>query len=111
MSDGSTFVSTHCWANNVCQCDLSLMYQSIPSLTNPPPGRPPGIRTQLVATGVGFSLLCFARGVLDQSNSEKRAIFALSLKQHMFLYARSEQRDLVPIRHYNKYTAYQNLSR
>ena len=24
MSNGSTFVSTHCWANNVCQFDLSL---------------------------------------------------------------------------------------
>ena len=26
MSNGSTFVSTHCWANNVCQFDLSLIY-------------------------------------------------------------------------------------
>ena len=26
MSDGSTFVSTHCWANNVCQFDLSLSF-------------------------------------------------------------------------------------
>ena len=24
MSNGSTFVSTHCWANNVCQFDLIL---------------------------------------------------------------------------------------
>ena len=24
MSNGSTFVSIHCWANNVCQFDLSL---------------------------------------------------------------------------------------
>ena len=24
MSNGSTFVSTHCWANNVCQFDLGL---------------------------------------------------------------------------------------
>ena len=26
MSNGSTFVSTHCWANNVCQFDLSLSF-------------------------------------------------------------------------------------
>ena len=26
MSNGSTFVSTHCWANNVCQFDLSLSH-------------------------------------------------------------------------------------
>ena len=25
MSNGSTFVSTHCWANSVCQFDLSLI--------------------------------------------------------------------------------------
>ena len=35
--------------------------------------------------------------LLNQSNFEKRAIFALSPKQHMFIYARSEQHDLVPI--------------
>ena len=28
MSNGSTFVSTHCWANNVCQFDLSLDTQN-----------------------------------------------------------------------------------
>ena len=27
MSNGSTFVSTHCWANNVCQFDLNLRLQ------------------------------------------------------------------------------------
>ena len=88
------------------------MYQSIPSLTIPPP--PPQATPKdshiLVAPGVGFSLLClaqgFARGVLHQSKSsiilKKSAIFALSLKQlsrsslHMFIYARSEQRDFVP---------------
>ena len=73
--------------------------------------------TILVAQGVGFSLLCLARGsarrfargegVSTQSKSsiilKKIAIFALSLKQlssssfHMFIYARSEQCDLVPI--------------
>ena len=25
MSNGSTFVNIHCWANNVCQFDLSLI--------------------------------------------------------------------------------------
>ena len=51
----------------------------------------PGDSHILVAPGVGFD------------NFEKSAIFALSLKQlssssfHMFIYARSEQRDLVPI--------------
>ena len=28
MSNGSTFVSAHCWANNVCQFDLSLRKQN-----------------------------------------------------------------------------------
>ena len=82
------------------------MYQSISSLTIPPPATP-GDSHILVAPGVGFSLLCLARGVINQSKSliilKKSAIFALSLKQlssssfHMFTYARSEQRDLVPI--------------
>ena len=56
------------------------------------------------APGVAWGL---ARGVLNQSKSsiilKKNAIFALFLKQlssrslHMFIYARSEQRELVPI--------------
>ena len=85
------------------------MYQSIPSLTIPP-RRPPGDSHILVAPGVGFSLLCLARGsargVLNQSKSsiilKKSAIFALFLKQlssssfHMFIYARSEQCDPDP---------------
>ena len=81
------------------------MYQSIPSLTIP--RETPGDSHILVAPGVGFSLLCLARGVLNQSKSsiilKKSAIFHLSLKQlssssfHMFIYARSEQCDLVPI--------------
>ena len=91
------------------------MYQSIPSLTILSPRATPGDSHILVAPGVGFSLLCLARGsargvvpgVLNQSKSsmilKKSAIFALSLKQlssrsfHMFIYAGSEQRDLVPI--------------
>ena len=86
------------------------MYQSIPSLTISPRATPEDSHV-LVAPGVGFSLLCLARGsarrVSNQSKSpiilKKWAIFALSLKQsssspfHMFIYARSEQCDLVPI--------------
>ena len=41
-----------------------LMYQSIPSLTIPP-----GDSHILIAPGVGFSLLCLAQGVLNQSKS------------------------------------------
>ena len=80
------------------------MYQSIPSR---PPRAIPGDSHILVAPGVGFSLLCLARGVSNQSKSsiilKKIAIFALSLEQlssssfHMFIYARSERCDLVPI--------------
>ena len=44
------------------------MYQSIPSLTITP-GTTPGDSHILVASGVGFSLLCLARGVLNQSKS------------------------------------------
>ena len=84
------------------------MYQSIPSLTIPPPPQAtPGDSHVVVSQGIGFSLLCLARGVLNQSKSSiilgKSAILALSLKQlssssfHMFIYARSEQCDLVPI--------------
>ena len=29
MSNGATFVSTHCWANNVCQFDLSLRIKAL----------------------------------------------------------------------------------
>ena len=82
------------------------MYQSIPSLTIPPRATP-GDSHVLVAPGVGFSLLCLARGVSNQSKSliilKKIVIFASSLKQlssssfHLFIYARSEQCDLVPI--------------
>ena len=85
------------------------MYQSVPCLTTP--RATPGDSHILVAPGVGFSLLCLARGsswgVLNQSKSsitlKKSAIFDLSLKQmssssfHMFIYARSEQCDLGPI--------------
>ena len=75
------------------------------------PGATPGDSHIPVALGVGFSLLCYARGsfreVLNQSKSsiilrKENAIFALSLKQmgsssfHMFIYARSEQCDLGP---------------
>ena len=88
---------------------------SVNSKPDHPPRATPGDLHILVAPEVGFSLLClargsargFARGVFNQSKSsiilKKSAIFALSLKQmssssfHMFIYARSEQRDLVPI--------------
>ena len=77
-----------------------VMYQSIPSLTIPPPRPTPGNSHIVVASGVGFSLLCLARGSapggLNQSKSsiilKKSAIFALSLKQmgsssfDMFIY-------------------------
>ena len=75
--------------------------------------RPPGDSHILVAPGVGFLLLCLARGssrrrgVLNQRRSsiilKKKTIFALSLKQigsssfHTFIYARREQCDLGPI--------------
>ena len=88
------------------------MYQSIPSLTIPL-WRAPGIRTFYLPQGSGFrsSVLPggLSGGVLNQSKSsiilEESAIlaFSLSLKQlssssfHMFMYARSEQCDLVPI--------------
>ena len=74
---------------------------------NSKPDHPPGDSHILFAPVVGFSLLCLARGVLNQSKSliilKISAIFALSLKQligssfHMFIYTRSEQCDLVPI--------------
>ena len=87
------------------------MYQSIPRLTIPPPRAIPGDSHILVAPGVGFSLLCLARGsargFVYQSKSsiilEKSAIFAWSLEPlsgssfHMYIYARSEQCDSVPI--------------
>ena len=86
------------------------MYQSIPSLTILPPGDPREF-AHSSCPRVGFSLLCFARGSAGGSSIivkrsiilKKSAIFALSLKQlsnssfHMFIYARSEQCDLVPI--------------
>ena len=101
---------------------MLIMHQSITSLTIP---RAISEDSHiLVAPGIGFSLLCLARGsargVLSQSQSsiilKKSAIFALSLKQmssssfHMFIYARSEQCDLGPIYTINEYAEYQNLS-
>ena len=83
------------------------MYQSIPSLTILPSRATPVDSHILVAPGVGFSLLCLAREVLNQSKSsiilENSAIFALSLKQmgsssfDMFIFAKSEQCDFGPI--------------
>ena len=86
----------------------TIMYQSIPSLTTPPPHRAtPGDSHILVAPGIGFLLLYLARGVLNQSKSSiilrKNAISGLSLKQigsssfYMFIHARSEQCDVCPI--------------
>ena len=86
--------------------NLSLMYQSIPSLTIPLWVNP-GDSHILVAPGVGFSLLCLARGsapgVLNLSKSSiilQKARFLLYLcssSLHVFIYARSEQCDLGPI--------------
>ena len=84
------------------------MNVSVNSKPDHPPRATPGDSHILVAPGVGFSPRSLARGgVLNQSKSwiilKKSAIFALSLKQlssssfHMFIYARSEKRDLVPI--------------
>ena len=88
---------------------------SVNSKPDHPPQATPGDSHILVAPGVGFSILCLARGsarglcpgVSNQSKSsiilKKSAIFALSLKQlssnsfHMFIYARSEKCDFVPI--------------
>ena len=84
---------------------------SVNSKPDHPPRATPGDSHILVAPGVGFSPLCLARGVApgvsNQSKSsiilKKSAIFALSFKQsssssfHMFIYARREQCDLVPI--------------
>ena len=85
---------------------MSVMYQSIPSLTIPPPGDPRGFAHSSCPWGRVFAPLS-CPGVLNQSKSsiilKKSAIFALSLKQmgsssfHMFIYARSEQCDLGPI--------------
>ena len=63
---------------------LELMYQSIPSLTILPRATP-GDSHILVAPGVGFSLLCLARGVLNQSKSSiilKKARFLLCLSNN-----------------------------
>ena len=43
-----------------CSVHWGVMYQSIPSLTIP--RATPGVSHILVAPGVGFSLLCLARG-------------------------------------------------
>ena len=82
------------------------MYQSIPSLAIPPPGYSRGFAHSTCPRGWVFTPLSCLR-VLNQSKNsiilKKSAIFALSLKQlsnssfHMFIYAISEQRDLVPI--------------
>ena len=81
------------------------MYQSIPNLTIPPRATP-GDSHILVAPGIGFSLLCLARGsvpgILNQSKSSiilKKCEFCFvgSSSFHMFIYARSEQCDLGPI--------------
>ena len=84
---------------------------SVNSKPDHSPRATPGDSHILVAPGVGFSLIRlargFARGVFNQSKSsiilKKSPIFALSLKQlssssfNMFIYARSEQGDFVPI--------------
>ena len=80
------------------------MYQSIPSLTIPPPGDPRGFAHSSFPRGRVFAPLS-CPGVLNESKSLiilKKARFLLSLKQlsssssfHMFIYTRSEQRDLV----------------
>ena len=85
------------------------MYQSIPSLTIPP-GEPWGFAHSSCPRGRVFAPISYSgvfSGVLNESKSSiiffKSAIFTLSLKQlssssfHTFIYARSEQRDLVPI--------------
>ena len=47
MSNGSTFVSTHCWANNVCQFDPSLTKviheKHEEGVSSPPPPPPLGM--------------------------------------------------------------------
>ena len=83
------------------------MYQSIPSLTIPPPPRATlGDSHILVAPGVGFSLLCLARGsvpgVLNQSKSSiilKKCDFCFvgSSSFYMLINPRSEQCDLGPV--------------
>ena len=85
------------------------MYQSIPSLTIPPPplGDPRGSEHSSCPRGRVFALLSCPGWVITQSKSsiilKKSSIFALSLKQlnissfHMFIHAGSEQRDLVLI--------------
>ena len=90
------------------------MYQSIPSLTIPPSGDPRGFAHSSCPRGRVFApLSCpgvcpgVCSRVSNQSKSsiilKKSAIFALSPKQlssssfHMFIYARREQCDLVPI--------------
>ena len=89
---------------------LTLMYQSIPSLTIPLPGDPWGFAHSSCPWGRVFAPLSCPGvfpGVLNQSKSsiilKKIKIFALSLKQmgsssfHIFIYARSEQCDSGPI--------------
>ena len=89
------------------------MYQSIPSLTIPP-GDPRGFAHSSCPRGRIFApLSCpgvcpeICPGFLNQSKSsiilKKKRDFCFALKQlssslyHMFIYARSEQPDLVPI--------------
>ena len=71
---------------------LSIMYQSVPSLTIPP-GDPRGFAHSSCPWGRVFAPLSCpgsTPGVLNQSKSsiilEKSAIFALSLKQLLFSY-------------------------
>ena len=91
---------------------------------HPPPGDPRGFAHSSCPKG-RVLLFCLARGSARgglkskfDNFETKSSIFALSLKQlssstfHMFIHARSEQRDLAFLHlHYNKYKAYQNLSR
>ena len=96
---------------NCATAQYFLLYVSVNSKPDhPPPGDPRGFahsscpRGQVFAPSLARGV---AQGVLNQSKSsiilKKSAIFALSLKQlssssfHMFIYARSEQRVLVPI--------------
>ena len=79
-----------------------VMHQSIPSLTIPPPGRPPGFAHSSCPWCRVFAPLSCpgicpggGEGGLKSKfdNFEKSAIFALSLSSnsfHMFIYARSE---------------------
>ena len=91
----------YCPKDPPCQMWIhyDLMYQSIPSLTIPP-GEPRRFAHSCCPWGRVFPPLS-CPGIGPGYNFEKGAIFALSLKQmssssfHMFIYARSEQYDLI----------------